>query len=244
MAAVDEKLTFVERATRLMERVEYRRADTPEDKERIFRMRHRAYAASHAIAPRPSEMFQDECDDLPNAWLIGVFIDGEIAGSIRIHIAAEPSASMPDLKGFSDVLSPLLASGHCIVNATRHVNRVEFSRQFPEMPLVTMRACFLAEQYFNADYIVGSSRAEHQNAFRRMLNLSPWTEPRNHPDLAGAWALMGYDCHKLRAATFARYPFYRYRGEEQRALFGRSSNSPQDARTALRKVESVEVETV
>ncbi len=239
MSGVERKLTFAERVSRLLERVEYRRADTAEEKARIFRMRHQAYTANNSIAPRESGTFQDEYDDLPNAWLIGVFIDGELAGSIRIHVAASPEARMPDLKGYADVLTPLLRQGRCILNATRHVNRIEFSRHHPEMPLVTMRACFVAEQYFGADYIVGSSRAGNQGAFRRMLGLSPWTPPRSHPDLAGSWALMGYDCNALRAETYHRYPFYEFGADEQRALFGRSSNSDRDARAALANLRSI-----
>jgi hypothetical protein len=227
----------VDRVAKLLERVEYRRADTVEEKERIFRMRHQAYTANDSIAPRPSGLFRDAYDDAPNAWLIGVFIDGDLAGSIRIHVSAAVDAPMPDMKGYSDVLEPLLAKGQCILNATRHVNRIEYSRHHPEMPLVTMRTCFVAEQYFGVDYIVGSSRAENQGAFKRMLRLSPWTTPRSHPDLAGSWALMGYDCHALRVDTFNRYPFYSYTPEEQRTLFSRSSNSNQDARDAVHKMK-------
>jgi len=213
--------------------VEYRRAVTAEEKAAIFRMRHEAYTSNGTIAPRPSGLFHDKFDESPNAWLIAVFIDGELASSIRIHISAAMSAPLPAMLPFGDVITPHLEAGECLIDASKHVNRLEFSRRYPEMPLITMRPGFLAEQYFNADFITGACRADNQGAFRRMLAVTRWAAPREYPNLDGGWALMAYDCHALRAKTHARYPFYVSTLDEQRRLFGDSSNPTGDIQHAI-----------
>ena len=41
--------TFNDRVNKLLERVEYRRADTPAEKRAIFRMRHEAYTRDGTV---------------------------------------------------------------------------------------------------------------------------------------------------------------------------------------------------
>jgi len=232
---VSEKISFVDRITRTLERVQYRRAENREDKAAIFRMRHEAYTRNGSIEIRPSGMFHDAFDESPNAWLIGVFIDGELASSIRIHVSAGLDQPLPATMWFSDVVSPHLRAGRCIIDASRHVNRWEFSREFPEMPYITMRPGFLAEQYFDADYLTGACRADNQGAFIRMFSVICWASPREYSHLAGLWALMAYDCQALRAKTHQRYPFYVSSVAEQQALFRNSSNSFEDSRRAIHR---------
>ena len=95
MAQVSEVSNFASRIGKLLERVEYRRVESVEDKREIFRMRHDAYVREDAIPAHPSSMFTDRFDDLPNAWLIRVSIDGELAGSIRLHLAVSVEHDLP-----------------------------------------------------------------------------------------------------------------------------------------------------
>jgi hypothetical protein len=178
-------------------------------------------------------MFHDEFDESPNAWLIGVFIDGELASSVRLHIAASSDAALPAAKVFSDVLAPRLQAGQCLIDVTRHVNRVEFSRRFPEMPYITVRPAFLAEEYFEADYLVAAVRNEHEGAFKRMYGFVRWSEPREYPLLGRLMPLIAYDCPGLRAKTHARYPFYDSSPAELRRLFWVSSTGVEPSRVTV-----------
>jgi hypothetical protein len=232
---VGEKTSFVDRITRILERVQYRRAENREDKAAIFRMRHEAYTRNGSIETRPSGMFHDAFDETPNAWLIGVFIDGELASSIRIHVSASLNAPLPATVVFSDTLAPLLKAGQCLIDLTRHVNRLEFTRQFPEMPYITVRPTSLAEQYFEADYVVSAVRLEHQGAFKRMFGMVPWAAPTEYPMLRSLMPLLAYDCRASRPKTHARYPFYRSSPTERDDLFRNSSNSFEDSRSVLRR---------
>lgn len=228
-------ISFADRLVRILARTEYRRAETHDEKAAIFRMRHTAYTRNGTIQARPSGMFHDAFDESPNAWLIGVFIDGELASSVRLHVSASLNLPLPAMAAYSDVVTPHLRAGRCLIDASKHVNRSEFSREFPEMPYITMRPGFLAEQYFDADYITGACRAENQAAFRRMFSVVRWASPREYTQLDGLWALMAYDCRGLRAKTHQRYPFYASSSAERRALFANSSNSFEDSLRAIRR---------
>jgi hypothetical protein len=209
---------------KLLERVEYRRADTQEDREAIFRLRYEAYAREGTIASNASGLFTDSGDDTPNAWLFGVYIDGVMASSIRLHLASRPEHYLPVTESFGDIVGPRLQAGEILLDATRHCSRFEFTRAYPLLPYLTMRPGFIAEDYFGIDFITGTCRAEYQPAFRRMYGAVAWTAPRPYPPLTRPHVLMGYDCKAKWRATRERYPFLRSRPEEQVRLFGQSSN--------------------
>jgi len=233
MQSAIRRSTFVERIENLLDHVEYRRADSPEEKAAIFRMRHEAYTHNGTIAPRPSGLFHDEYDESPNAWLIGAFIDGELASSIRLHASASLEAALPARMVFSDVIEPHLRQARGFIDLSRHVNVLEFSRRFPEMPYLTLRSGFLAEEYFGADYVLGAQRPEHARAFQRMFGVQKWADAREYPVLRVLMPLMAYDCKASRNQTHERYPFYRSSQAEQRRLFERSSNGVAFARNAF-----------
>lgn len=228
-----EQSSFARRIEKLMDRVEFRRADTREDKEAIFRMRYEAYAREGYIEPNPSGLFTDPDDDRPNAWLIAVFIDGALASSIRLHIASRPEHFTPVANGFPDVLMPRLEAGDLFIDASRQTSRLEFTRAYPFLPYITIRSAFIAEDHFGGDFITAACRREYQAAFRRMYGMVNWSEPRPYPPLTRLQALMAYDCKAKWSATRTRYPFIRSTLSEQRALFGRSSNVAHDPYSEL-----------
>jgi hypothetical protein len=216
------------RIAKLLERVEYRRADSREDKEAIFRMRYEAYTREGYIEPNPSGLFTDPDDDCPNAWLIGIYISGALASSIRLHIASRPEHFLPVTKGFPDIMVPRLEAGELIIDASRMTSRIEFTRSYPFLPYITMRSAFLAEDHFSADFITAAIRPEYQAAYRRMYGAVNWSAPRPYPPLTRLQALMAYDCKQMRRVTRARYPFEQSTPEERRALYARSSNAAHD----------------
>jgi hypothetical protein len=224
---------FAARVAGLLERVEFRRADTEEDKEAIFRMRYEAYSRGSFIEPSLSGIFADAGDVVPNVWLIAVFIDGALASSIRLHVASRPNQWLPVTESFTDVVEPRLKAGNVIVDATRQASRLEFTRAYPFLPYITMRCGFLAEDHFGADYITATCRAEYQAAFRRMYGAVNWSAPRPYPPLTREHALMAYDCKAKWTATRERYPFVRSTPEERHALFGRSSTVDRDLHDEL-----------
>ena len=106
---VQQVSRFADRVLRLLERVEYRRADSPADKAAIYRLRHDAYMRAGTVEPKASGMFHDAMDEKDNAWMIGLFMDGELAAALRLHISASLRAPLPELASFPDLIEPHLA---------------------------------------------------------------------------------------------------------------------------------------
>ena len=216
-----------------MKRVEYRRADKVDEKEAIYRMRHEAYTRERSIEPNASGLFCDPEDETPNVWLIGVFIDGVLASSIRLHVASRPEQYLPVTQNFPDIILPRLRAGDVLIDATRQTSRLEFTRTYPFLTYITMRLVFVAEEHFGGDFITAACRPENQAAFRRLCGFVNWAPPRPYPPLARPQALMGYDCKAKGRATRERYPFVPSTAALRRALFERSSTVARDLHADL-----------
>jgi len=231
------EIRFVDRVFLLLERIEYRRADTLADKQAIYRMRHAAYQRAGTVEPSPSGMFHDPFDELDNAWLIGVYIDGELASALRLHISSSPATFLPASVSFPEIVEPILRSGRTIIDGSRFVARFEFSQRHSEIPYVTLRPTFLAEQYFGADFLTAACLPEHQAFYQRMIGGVPWSPPRPYPHFKRSMAFLGYDCRARRDDTHARYPFYRSSELERTRLFSRASNGCNDVFQAIGRTE-------
>jgi len=224
----EEASTFAQRVEKVIEKTEYRRADRWEDKEAIFKLRHQAYSREGYIEQNPEGIFQDAEDDVPNAWLIGLYIDGELAGSVRLHVASRTEHYLPITARFTDAIAPRLQAGNVIVDATRMSSRLEISRAYPCMPYLLMRCAFLAEDHFGADYLTAACRIEYEGAYRRMWGAKRMAGPLPYPPLARPHVVMAHEHKTMGTAVRARYPFLRSTKEERHALFSRSSNVARD----------------
>jgi hypothetical protein len=177
------------------------------------------------VEPRPSGMFHDAMDEKDNAWLIGLFIDGELASALRLHISASLRVPLPELTSFSDLIEPHLAAHRTIIDASRFVSSLEFSQKYSEIPYLTLRPTFLAEEFFGADYVIAGCLAEHQAFYRRIYGAVVWAAPRPYPHFKRSMALVAYDCNVQREKIHKRYPFYQSTQAERVRLFQRSSNA-------------------
>src|SRR2546430_3113896 len=60
----------------------------------LFRSRYQAYMRDGTITGNASGTFSDHYDDTDNAYLFGLYIDGELASSIRIHRSEEHTSEL------------------------------------------------------------------------------------------------------------------------------------------------------
>ena len=207
-------------------------------------MRHEAYTREGTIERRSSGLFHDPYDETPNAWLIGVFIDGELASSLRLHISASTDAPLPAFDVYPDILTPYLQAGRMVIDATRFVSRLAFSQCYPEMPYLTLRPAFLAEVFFDADFITAACRVEHQAFYRRMFGGVPLAEPREYPNLKRLMAFLAYDCRTRRDGIYTRYPFYRSSEGERLRLFAGSSKRSKEILQAIGRAPKMDLSRV
>lgn len=210
---------FLERVAKLLERVDYRRADTAEARESIYRLRYEAYLREGAIPESASRRFTDSFDDKLNAWIFGIHIDGELVGSIRLNVTTPECKELPGLHVFEDVLQPEIDAGKVIIDPTRFVVDRAASRTYPELAYVTLRLPWLALEYFDADIMLATVRAEHQAFYKRLWGHRPVCLPRHYPTLTKPIACMMLDYAEARERVHARYPFFRSTVFERRMLF-------------------------
>jgi len=228
-ALAAEATSFVDRVDRLLQRVDYRRADSIEERSAIYRLRHEAYLREGAIAPRLSGEFTDPFDDQGNAWIFGVYVDGKLASSIRLNITLPDSTGFPTLDAFPDMLCAGVDAGKCYVDPTRFVADRAASRVFPELPYVTVRLPWMASEYFNADVLLAAVRSEHQAFYKRLLGHKAVCPPRPYPNLQKPISLMTLDYQAARDGVHRRYPFFRSTYFERRMLFERSLTARRSA---------------
>ena len=80
-----------DRVSELLKKIDCKLADTGEQREAIFRLRYQAYRREGAIFHHSSGTFFDPYDEKGNGFLLGLYIDGELASSIRVHVASRIS---------------------------------------------------------------------------------------------------------------------------------------------------------
>lgn len=212
--------SLAERAETLLQRTEYRRADTDADREAVFRLRYNAYLKEGAIEPSFGRRFSDPYDDFDNAWIVGLHVDGVLVSSFRLHVANSEFPDMPANQVFRDFLDPEVAAGKTIVDPTRFVVDANAARQFPELPYLTVRIGHMAAEHFAADVVLATVRSEHQAFYRRVFGHTVVCDARPYPSLKKPISLMMLDYPAERERILRRYPFFASTPEERAALYG------------------------
>jgi N-acyl-L-homoserine lactone synthetase len=210
-----------DRGVEVLDQVDYRLAETEDEKDAIYRLRYRAYLNEGAIEPNREKRTTDRFDDMPSTWIFGVYIEGTLASSIRISLATPENWTSPSVDVFPDILHPELARGKVIVDPTRFVADPDRVKRFPELPYVTVRLGYVACGYFNADIGLATVRAEHRAFYKRVFLQEPLCEPRMFPGLLKPVGLMAADYPLIRDRVFHRFPFMRSSSFERRMLFER-----------------------
>ncbi len=214
--------TFNASANELLELIDYRRAESYEERDAIFRLRYDCYLREEAIQPNQAMRLTDEYDD--SAWVFGLCIDGRLVSAIRICVATRDNPVLPALETYPDHLMPLLEAGMTVVEPSRFVVDQASMRKYPKLAYLTARIGWLAGAYFNADMILASCRLEHQAFYKRTYGYRPVCGLRPYLMLAKPLSLMVLDYHAQKENVHRRYPFFRSTFFERRMLFERPAD--------------------
>lgn len=211
--------SFSDRISDLLTSIDYRVATSAEDREEIFRLRYKAYRRENSIDPNFSKTFSDDYDETNNVWVFGVYLEEELAGSVRIHLADNPVSDFPSLHTFPDVLTPVLDAGKVIVDSTRFVVNRRLASRFRGLPYVTLRLCWMAVEHFQATHFLAAIRPEHQAFYKRTFLHSLVCPPRAYAMLKCPISLMSVSYEEAAPWVYDRYPFFRSNAFERRMLF-------------------------
>jgi hypothetical protein len=222
------------RGAGLFERIDYRLAETPDERELVYSLRYRGYLHSGLILPSESGRVTDRYDEAPNVWIFGVYVDGELCSSLRIHLLTSEWRMSYSTELYGDVLHSRLDRGEVFVDPARLAADPEKAKQFPDLPYLTLRLAYLACDHFNVDTGLAMVRPDHQPFYRRVFLHEPIAEPRAFP----GWhtmktSLMASDFRRLREKVLARFPIMRSSAFERRMLFDRAGQRKSAPRPVL-----------
>ena len=203
----------------LLDRTDYRVIISDEDREAVFRLRYQAYLNAKAIDPDFSERLSDRYDDLDNTTIYGLYVDGELAASIRVAVANAEFSDFASRPSFDDILAPQLEAGKVIIDPSRLVTNDKLSHEYEGLlPFLTIRVPWLIAARFRADTILATVRVEHQAFYRRVFGCEVKCEPRPYLKLTKPLSLMTCDFQAKRDWVHRRYPVFCSSEFERRML--------------------------
>lgn len=213
---------FVRGVFATLERTEYRRCESGEDLEDIYRLRYDAYRLNDLVPENPDRMVTDEFDDLPNCHRFGIYIDGHLASTIRLHAVTAATPYSPSTSVYPEQLLPRLRAGERFIDPSRFAAHPEWSRTYPQLPYLTLRLAGMACFHFNAPYCISMIREDHAAFYKRVYKSRPIGEARPYGGVINCMALLYQaDVLAIQNETFARFPFFWSSKLEQRMMFGR-----------------------
>jgi hypothetical protein len=205
-------------------RIEWVLAETMEERQAIFRLRYQAYLREGLIPANPFARFTDPADGAENSYLFGVYIDGKLASSIRLHVGCRHRPAVPSLDVFPDALQPLFDAGRVIIDCTHLVADETLSCRYPTLPYITLRPCMLAAEYFRGDDVLAAVGSEHQ-VFYRGFNYQLLGKPQQYKWSTRPLSLMALHFPMAANQLYEKYPLLRSSGFERDRLFAIGSRN-------------------
>lgn len=205
----------------VLERTEYRRCDSGEDLEDIYRLRYKSYRRTDMVPENRDRTVYDELDDMPNCHRFGVYIDGELVSTLRMHYVAAAATKSPSTVVYPDVVLSRVAAGQTFIDPSRFAADPDWSKVYPQIPYITLRLAGMACCHYEVPYCLSTIRPDHAGFYRRIYGSSMIGELRDYPGLNYQVVLYQADVNAIKLRSFARFPFFRSTAMEQRLLFDR-----------------------
>jgi hypothetical protein len=215
---------FAQGVLDLLSRTEYRRCDKGEDLEAVYRLRYKSYLASGMVSANRDRLVTDSLDDLPNSMRFGIFVDGVLMSTLRLHHVTAEHRLSPSTTVYGDILGPRLDAGESFIDPSRFAADPDWTAQYPYLPYVTLRLAAMACVYFAPDYCLSTIRPDHAGFYRRVFDARQAGGLRPYPALN--YEVVLYQAHYMSVAarTGQRYPFFKSSAVEQRMMFGKTAD--------------------
>lgn len=209
----------------VLDRVEYSRVQMDVLDNPIYRLRYEAYRREESVPFNDTGTVHDDLDTAPNVFCYGVYIEGELVSSLRVHHLTSDCRISPSMRTFPEVLGPPLNRGQSFIDPSRFTADYEASLAYPALPFLTLRIAVMATEYFHTSACLALVRREHGAFYRRVFGAVPLTEARAYNGLAFPVMLFSSVATNTRPYIYQRYPFFRSTDEERQKLFGSSADA-------------------
>lgn len=233
--------SFAVRVIEYLKQVEYRRCDFGEDFEEICRLRYKAYNANGLLPAGGEKKVVDELDGSPNCHNFGIYYNGSLISTLRIHHVTQETPVGPSVLVYRDLIEPRLLAGERFVDPSRFASDPEWTSLCPEIPYVSLRLAGMACMHFKVAYCLSTIRPEHAAFYKRVFDSTQIGELRNYPRFTRKVGLYQADVNAISERSFKRFPFFKSTRVEQRLLFDRPSSGTSAPLTVLPSAPALRV---
>lgn len=213
---------FARRVFRLLESTEYRLCESGEDLEAIYNLRYKSYVLNGIIDPKSDQLYYDNIDEASNCRRYGIFVDGRLVSTVRIHILDRDNRISPSTIAFGDILNPRLDAGEVFVDPSRFATDPEVTVQNPLIPYITLRIAVAASVHYKANYCLSTVRVDHAGFYRKIFQSTKLGDARPYPGSKVPVIIYQGDVRVI-PQIYRRYPFFRSTPVERTLLFERPS---------------------
>lgn len=217
---------FVARTGRVLDLIDFRKITTAREIDDVQRLRFDAYTREDNVFSDKALLRTDKYDTEPNTEIFGLYIDGRIASSVRLHRVTTETPQTPSNLYFPEFFMTRLALGHRILEATRFCASAEFTAKYPSLHILTLRVCFMAALHYDMQFALCSVRAEHSAFYKRYFDFKPVIVGKKVPTISVPANLFVGDIEKSFGKVVQRLPFMNSTEEERRELFDNAFELP------------------
>jgi len=214
---------FARNVLDVLERVEYRRCESGEDLEAVYRLRYKAFHSHGLLDPIVEQKLSDRLDETRNCYCFGVFMDNELVSTVRLHYLTRETPEAPIMTVFGDRLLMRLARGETFIDPSRLAIDPQMSSINRALPYVTLRLAVIANTFFNATSCISMIREEHTAFYHRIFGSVQVGEPRLYPPFTMPIYFYESRCDINMTPTLQRFPFFQSTATERRMLFAKAS---------------------
>jgi hypothetical protein len=188
------------------------------ERDAIFKLRYQSYLRGGLISQNAFGRYIETCDHAPNAYLLGLHVNRQLVGSLRLQIGSRQNQHFSALELFPHVLERLPEGSHTVVDLSCVAADGGASRLYRCLPYLTLRAWILAAEYFQAEYIVAVIRPAHMPFYQRALGCELQRDLRRHPHPASV-GLVTFNFAASAGRLYNNLPFLHSTSLERQRLF-------------------------
>ena len=176
-------------------------AETPQDRDQVYRLRYACYRRKESIDSRPDERFSDAYDLLPNHFsFLARPKSGDALATVRISVVRPDLdwTTAPAQKVFGDHPAFQRIAQSSYVEASR-LCFGEQARRDTLMQVVSYLAA-LAD-FYEVDWLVACPREEHSHIYEKLFGFVRLAEPRQYFGVKFRTSLLAISREQLHEHT-------------------------------------------
>jgi hypothetical protein len=165
------------------------------------------------------ESLVDELDYNRNAYVIGLFIDGIMASTIRLHHLSKGNHAGISMAHFSDVVGPMIDEGMTFIDPTRFASNPQVMWQYPMIPYLMLRVAAMASEYFEVDACLTCVSHKMVAFYSKSFGSFELSPARKLHGITQPSALYCAKISDIREKLATRYPFFKSQQHERKMMF-------------------------